>query len=101
MTDLPSKVRQKWASEVPIDLPLIATVKQSFDGTEKYLVTLGDGQMVETVSMLMRPNDGEKAERLTACISTQVGCALGCTFCATGTMGLKRHLSAGEIAGDP
>jgi 23S rRNA (adenine2503-C2)-methyltransferase len=98
MTDLPLPLRVKWAAEAPIVLPKIQAARQSHDGTEKFLVELADSQLIETVFMPMRPSDGEKAERLTACISTQAGCALGCTFCATGTMGLKRHLTAGEIA---
>ncbi len=64
----------------------------SKDGTRKFLVKFEDGQSVETVA-IAAPN------RLTLCISSQVGCAIGCTFCHTGTQGLTRHLSAGEIVG--
>jgi 23S rRNA (adenine2503-C2)-methyltransferase len=60
-------------------------------------VELTDGESVEAVLMPMREPLGDQAERLTACLSTQVGCALGCTFCATGTMALRRNLTAGEI----
>jgi 23S rRNA (adenine2503-C2)-methyltransferase len=66
--------------------------QRSADGTQKYLLRLGDGQMVEAVLMPYR-------DRYTACISTQVGCAMGCVFCATGQMGFVRQLRAGEIVG--
>ncbi len=65
--------------------------QRSSDGkTEKLLVALHDGQAIEVVLMTYD-------RRRTACISTQVGCAMGCTFCATGQMGFRRQLSAGEI----
>ncbi len=66
---------------------------QSFpsqDGSCKYLFTLADGAQVESVAM-------PSGKQVTFCISSQVGCALGCTFCATGALGFKRHLSAGEM----
>jgi 23S rRNA (adenine2503-C2)-methyltransferase len=66
-------------------------VEQSVDGTRKYLFRLGDGESVETVRIPM------EGERTTLCISTQVGCAMGCTFCLTGCFGLVRNLSAAEI----
>ena len=69
---------------------LIAAV-QSPDGTEKLLLELHDGAKIEAVLLPMR------RERYTLCVSTQVGCAMACTFCATGTLGLKRTLSAGEV----
>ncbi len=63
----------------------------SADGhTRKYLLGLADGQAIETVLMYFRG-------RATACVSTQVGCAMGCVFCATGQMGFRRHLTPGEI----
>jgi 23S rRNA (adenine2503-C2)-methyltransferase len=64
----------------------------SKDGTRKFLVKMVDGQTVETVAIPAR-------ERLTLCVSSQVGCAVGCTFCHTATQGLKRHLKAGEVVG--
>jgi len=97
MTDLSSSLRERWQSEFPIHLPVIGLVRESRDGTEKYRVELTDGEAVETVVMPMRPPVGEKSERITACISTQVGCALGCTFCATATLGLRRQLEPDEI----
>ena len=64
--------------------------QHSQDGTRKFLLALADGQHIETVLMPYR-------DRYTACISTQVGCAMGCVFCATGQMGFVRHLTPGEI----
>ncbi len=64
----------------------------SKDGTRKFLVKMTDGQTVETVAIPAR-------ERLTLCVSSQVGCAVGCTFCHTATQGLKRHLKPGEVVG--
>ena len=64
--------------------------------TDKALFELNDGELIETV--LMRYNsDGHRSSRKTVCLSTQAGCALGCTFCATGQQGFKRNLSVGEI----
>ncbi len=64
----------------------------SKDGTRKFLVKLADGQTVETVAIAAR-------DRLTLCVSSQVGCAVGCTFCHTATQGLKRHLKPSEVVG--
>lgn len=75
-----------------LTLPKIVWHGRSKDGTRKFLVELNDEQ---TVEMVLIPAEG----RLTLCLSTQVGCAIGCTFCHTGTMGYKRHLLAGEIVG--
>ena len=71
-------------------LPTIFRSFQSEDGTERFLLRLEDGEMVESVII---PGDG----RLTFCVSSQVGCALACTFCLTGLLGLTRNLTAGEI----
>lgn len=64
----------------------------SKDGTRKFLVKMADGQTVEAVAIPAR-------ERLTLCLSSQIGCAVGCTFCYTATQGLKRHLKVGEVVG--
>jgi 23S rRNA (adenine2503-C2)-methyltransferase len=66
------------------------------DRTRKILLELADGKLIESVLMLYPPL-GESSARATVCVSTQAGCAFGCTFCATGQMGFDRHLSAGEI----
>jgi 23S rRNA (adenine2503-C2)-methyltransferase len=99
MTDLPSELRLKWQQTLPIVLPRIDLERESRDGTVKWRVVMADGEAVETVIMPMRAAKDGKAERNSACLSTQVGCALGCTFCATATLGLRRNLTAAEIAG--
>jgi len=72
----------------------------SEDTTRKFLWRLHDGQFIESVLIPATPgSDGERAERLTLCVSSQVGCALACKFCASGLDGLKRNLTAGEIVG--
>ncbi len=90
MTDLPAPFRATLAAQALIG-GLTSLGKQvSRDGTRKYLFSGPDGCQIETVLI---PDD----ERLTACLSMQVGCALACAFCLTGKMGFVRHLSAGEI----
>lgn len=73
-------------------LHILREAVSQVSATRKYLIGLGDGEAVETVHM-------DFGKRQTVCISTQVGCAVGCSFCATGMMGLKRNLTAGEIVG--
>ncbi|HEY4301001.1 MAG TPA: 23S rRNA (adenine(2503)-C(2))-methyltransferase RlmN [Candidatus Didemnitutus sp.] len=91
MPDLPARFRAHAEERITLTLPPVATETHSSDGyTRKYLLSLGDGRQVESV--LMR-----YAGRVTACISSQAGCAMGCVFCATGRMGFGRHLTAGEI----
>jgi 23S rRNA (adenine2503-C2)-methyltransferase len=91
MSELPARFRAKAESELTFGRHATAAETHSADGfTRKYLLELGDGRRIETV--LMRYTG-----RVTACISSQVGCAMGCVFCATGQMGFVRHLSAGEI----
>lgn len=91
MTDLPAKVRDRLAAETHLGTLRTAVETDSSDGfTRKYLLTLSDDQRIETVLMRF-------TGRVTACISSQVGCAMGCVFCATGQMGYTRHLTPGEI----
>jgi 23S rRNA (adenine2503-C2)-methyltransferase len=91
MTNLPLSLRERLASETSIGAPQVVDTLQSSDGdTRKDLLRLADGETVEAV--LMRYE-----RRRTACISTQVGCAIGCPFCATGQMGFCRDLTSGEI----
>ena len=90
-TELPATLRRALAAALPLRrLPLSAR-QVSRDGTEKYLWDLGDGEAVESVLI-------PEGKRRTLCISSQVGCALGCVFCATGRMGFRRNLSVAEIA---
>ncbi|MBE2224744.1 MAG: 23S rRNA (adenine(2503)-C(2))-methyltransferase RlmN [Anaerolineae bacterium] len=89
-------LRQKLESAVKIGVLGTETAVASNDGlTHKFLLKLADGETIETVLMGFTGRDG--IPRATACISTQVGCAMGCVFCATGQMGFTRHLSPGEI----
>ncbi|HET9087741.1 MAG TPA: 23S rRNA (adenine(2503)-C(2))-methyltransferase RlmN [Acidobacteriaceae bacterium] len=127
ITSLPMSVRHRLtAAGYSVGVPNIAQAFQSSDGTERYLIACGDGETVETVWM---PNgddgeigDGSEAaqeeftnerdsgtlhstsaarayRRATICISSQVGCAVNCQFCLTAKLGIKRNLTAGEIAG--
>ena len=91
MTDLPAALRAKLAEEFAID-PLIVTETaiDSRDGTIKIVTALADGPHVEAVLM---PDE----RRVSVCLSTQAGCPMACAFCATGTQGLARNLTAGEI----
>jgi len=105
-TNLPAVLRQKMAVSLEFNILVPITTLQSSDGeTVKTLFRLHDGIAIETVLMKYEPstvvnqfqsnNPGQG--RRTLCLSTQVGCAMGCVFCATGQMGFKRHLSSGEI----
>lgn len=99
MTDLPRGLRDRLSGVFDFDglQPQAQLVSQ--DGlTRKVLFRLADGNTVETVLMLYDASDTSRARR-TVCLSTQVGCALGCAFCATGQGGLQRNLTAGEIVG--
>lgn len=92
MTDLPGDLRRRLAAAATLSrLRTISRADAADGSTTKFLVALADEHTVETV--LMRYDDG----RRTVCISTQVGCGMGCTFCATGLAGLTRNLSPGEI----
>lgn len=92
MTDLSQELRNKLNAEAQVPLLKIAHLEVSRDGTRKYLFELPDGQLIESVLIAFddRPS-------LTACLSSQVGCAVGCTFCATGYLGFKRNLTSQEI----
>ena len=91
-TNISKKIREDFELNFDLSLPTIIWNGLSKDGTRKFLVKMRDGQTVEAVAIPAK-------DRLTLCLSSQVGCAIGCTFCHTGTMGLKRHLSADEIVG--
>ncbi|MFM7207202.1 MAG: 23S rRNA (adenine(2503)-C(2))-methyltransferase RlmN [Planctomycetaceae bacterium] len=90
MTDLPRDLRDDLAAEFRIWTTTIAIHQRADDGTEKLLLELADGQRIECV--LLRDGD-----RRTVCISSQVGCAMGCVFCASGIDGVVRNLTTGEI----
>jgi len=92
MTNLNKKLREKLARNCEIVAPEIATKQVSSDGTIKYALKLEGGQEVETVWI-------PENDRATLCVSSQVGCALECTFCATAQQGFNRNLSMAEIIG--
>ena len=91
-TNLSKALRERLQAEVDINWPEIVESVASEDGSTKHAFRLSDGRMVEGVHM-------PYAGRTTLCISSQVGCAMGCAFCATGQMGIIRNLSAAEIVG--
>jgi 23S rRNA (adenine2503-C2)-methyltransferase len=91
-TELPATVRAELQAMFPLPRLLPVTVQQSSDGTRKYLWRLADGEAIESVLI-------PSGNRRTLCISSQAGCALRCSFCATGRMGFRRNLSPFEIAG--
>jgi 23S rRNA (adenine2503-C2)-methyltransferase len=92
MTDLSKELREMLASQSSFQWPEIAEVEQSKDGTVKYGFRLSDINYIESVLI---PED----ERNTLCVSSQVGCAMGCEFCLTGAIGFRRNLTPGEIVG--
>ena len=93
MTNLPRELRSKLDNAVDLRLPELVKETSSFrDGTRKFLWRLEDGATVESVFL---PHSSHR----TACLSSQVGCALGCSFCATGQGGFVRDMTAGEIVG--
>src|SRR5881398_2308067 len=97
MTNLPQALRTRLAGEASIGPMIVRSELHSKDDrTRKILLELADGKLIESVLMLYPPL-GESSARATVCVSSQAGCAFGCTFCATGQMGFDRHLSAGEI----
>ncbi|MDD4851376.1 MAG: 23S rRNA (adenine(2503)-C(2))-methyltransferase RlmN [Gemmiger sp.] len=93
MTDQPKALIAQLKERYQIAAPTIRRRQQSQDGTVKYLLQMGDGNCIETV--LMRYSYGN-----TVCVSTQVGCAMGCRFCASTQAGRLRDLTAGEIAAE-
>ncbi len=93
MTNLPKAFRAQLASAYPLKSARLINRQQSKDGTRKYVIQFADGQMVEAVGM----PSGPQGERLTVCLSTQVGCAMACAFCATGKEGFHRNLSPEEM----
>jgi 23S rRNA (adenine2503-C2)-methyltransferase len=91
MSDVGAALAAELGREFTVATPSIARRDVSEDGTRKFVLTLGDGRQIESVFIPDTPAQ-------TFCISTQVGCAMGCAFCLTGKMGLVRHLTAAEIA---
>jgi len=90
-TNLAKSLRSKLDQEWTVTHPALHTVRESRDKTVKFLLRYEDGALIETVLI-------PEGERYTQCISTQLGCAMGCTFCSTGMMGFVRNLKGWEIA---
>ncbi|MDC3335141.1 23S rRNA (adenine(2503)-C(2))-methyltransferase RlmN [Opitutales bacterium] len=100
MTNLPGGLRQELTEKYDLQPMEISKAQGSSDTTQKFLWKLRDQQFIESVLIpATEGTKGVRASRLTLCVSTQVGCALGCKFCASGLDGLKRNLSTGEILG--
>jgi 23S rRNA (adenine2503-C2)-methyltransferase len=98
MTDLPKGLRSDLAAEFCIWTTSIAKHTVADDGTEKLLLQLHDGQRIECVLLREQgPGAEDAGARRTVCISSQVGCAMGCVFCASGIDGVVRNLTTGEI----
>lgn len=98
MTDLSATTRTRLASEFGFVRPEVVRVLGAKDTTRKFLFRLSDGSLIESVLIPASPAlYGETSDRRTACVSTQVGCAYGCKFCASGLEGFARNLEAGEI----
>lgn len=96
MTDLPKAFRERLPERAELRRLRPTHIQTSSDGTVKALFALPSGLQFETVLIPDLNADGS-ANRLTVCVSSQVGCAMGCTFCATGTMGFQANLTSGEI----
>jgi 23S rRNA (adenine2503-C2)-methyltransferase len=92
MTDLPKEFRERLRERARIDLPAVERVIPSRDGSQKFILRFADQGRVHSVLM---PDE----DRLTLCLSTQVGCGFACAFCHTGAMGIERNLGVDEIVG--
>jgi 23S rRNA (adenine2503-C2)-methyltransferase len=91
MSDIPPELRERLSAELPLGVEVLDERTADRGSTRKALLRLGGTHVIETVLMGYR-------DRVTVCVSSQSGCAMGCTFCATGQMGLKNNLTSGEIA---
>lgn len=96
MTNVPKALRQSLEEKFSLSAPNIVDKQVSRDGTRKYILELSDGSTVETVGMPTF-NESDEDGRLSVCFSTQVGCPMGCEFCATGKEGFTRNLTASEM----
>lgn len=93
MTNLPKSLRQRLSKDYPLFQNSASNTQESEDGSRKYIMDLADGNSVETVG-IVNDDDGN---RITVCFSSQVGCPVNCTFCATGGLGFVRNLAADEM----
>jgi len=103
MKNIPKDLKANLMVNFPIDICKIIRVEKSSDGTKKYLFQYRDGKTAEAVLLLMKEKQKDengniiKSEQYTFCISSQVGCKVGCTFCLTAKGGFVRNLTPGEI----
>ena len=97
MTNISKTTRTRLAEAAHIVWPEVVERQKSKDGTRKLLLQLHDGALVETVLIPSHSREGRL--RLTQCLSCQVGCAMGCTFCSTGALGFQRNMTMSEILG--
>jgi len=96
MSDIPKELRARLEESAQISIPRVLKQRVSEDGTRKFLMEMNDKKRVETVVI---PQSWDKHTRYSLCISTQVGCPVGCAFCATGQSGFQRNLAAYEMVG--
>ncbi len=99
-TTLPKEFREELKREFPITPAEEVAADRSDDGTVKLLLKMADGNLVETVVIPAFARDGGELTRLTQCVSSQIGCAMGCAFCASGARGVVRSLAAHEIVAE-
>lgn len=98
MKNIPADLRKALEEEFDIHALDVEEVQGRAGSTRKFLSRMRDGQCVESVIIpASRGEDGEKSDRITLCVSSQIGCAFGCKFCASGLLGFSRNLEAGEI----
>src|SRR5262245_66474016 len=93
MPDVPNRLRERLQAELPIQVDVLEEREADGGATRKALLRIGERHVIETVLMGYR-------ERVTVCVSTQSGCAMGCGCCATGQMGLRDNLTRGASAAD-
>jgi len=97
MTNLPAALRQKLGAAFAVTAVRALQTRRADDTTEKFLFQLADDSLIETVLIPATPGLTSSSDRHTVCVSTQVGCAYGCRFCASGLAGMKRNLTTAEI----
>jgi len=97
MTNLPAPVRERLAADFELNAVQSVHTRHATDTTEKFLFQLRDHALIETVLIPATPGLTSQSDRHTVCVSTQVGCAYGCKFCASGLAGVRRNLTAAEI----
>jgi 23S rRNA (adenine2503-C2)-methyltransferase len=97
MSNIPAPLRQRLSKKFELNAVRSVRTRNASDLTEKFLFELHDGSLIETVLIPATPGLTSTSDRHTLCVSTQVGCAFGCRFCASGLEGVKRNLTVAEI----